>query len=148
MGSSRYAVDEVEGITSGKTKSFCSVFDSADHFSACMFNEYGRWNCFKELAFEIVPLYWFDAGWWQGEALEVPGTRASAAMILLFNSLSPERFEQNFTYVIFKLISVTYVWGISCKIALIWMPLDLTDDKSTLVQVMAWCRQATSHCLS
>ena len=21
------------------------------------------------------------------------------------------------------------------------MPLDLTDDKSTLVQVMAWCRQ-------
>ena len=24
------------------------------------------------------------------------------------------------------------------------MPLDLTDDKSTLVQVMAWCRQATS----
>ena len=27
------------------------------------------------------------------------------------------------------------------------MPLDLTDDKSTLVQVMAWCRQATSHYL-
>ena len=24
------------------------------------------------------------------------------------------------------------------------MPLDLTDDKSTLVQVMAWCRQAIS----
>ena len=36
----------------------------------------------------------------------------------------------------------------SCKIALRWMPLDLTDDKSTLVQVMAWCRQATSHYLS
>ena len=28
------------------------------------------------------------------------------------------------------------------------MPLDLTDDKSALVQVMAWCRQATSHYLS
>ena len=27
------------------------------------------------------------------------------------------------------------------------MPQDLTDDKSTLVQVMAWCRQATSHYL-
>ena len=26
--------------------------------------------------------------------------------------------------------------------------VDLTDDKSTLVQVMAWCRQATSHYLS
>ena len=28
------------------------------------------------------------------------------------------------------------------------MSLDLTDDKSTLVQEMAWCRQATSHYLS
>ena len=28
------------------------------------------------------------------------------------------------------------------------MPRDLTDDKSTLGQVMAWCRQATSHYLS
>ena len=28
------------------------------------------------------------------------------------------------------------------------MPQDLTDDKSTLVKVMAWCRQATSHYLS
>ena len=32
--------------------------------------------------------------------------------------------------------------------ALQWMPQDLTDDKSILVQVMAWCRQATSHYLS
>ena len=39
-------------------------------------------------------------------------------------------------------------WGISYEIDLRWMPLDLTDDKSTLVQVMAWCRQATSHYLS
>ena len=39
-------------------------------------------------------------------------------------------------------------WGISNEIALRWMPLDLTDDKSLLVQVMAWCRQATSHYLS
>ena len=30
-------------------------------------------------------------------------------------------------------------WGISYEIALRWMPLDLTDDTSTLVQVMAWC---------
>ena len=28
------------------------------------------------------------------------------------------------------------------------MPQNLTDDKSTLVQVMAWCRQATSHNLT
>ena len=29
-----------------------------------------------------------------------------------------------------------------------WVPLDLTNDKSTLVLVMAWCRQTTSHYLS
>ena len=39
-------------------------------------------------------------------------------------------------------------WVISYGTALRWMPLDLTDDKSTLVQIMAWCRQATSHYLS
>ena len=38
--------------------------------------------------------------------------------------------------------------GISREIALIWMSLDFTDDQSKLVQVMAWCRQATSHYLS
>ena len=66
----------------------------------------------------------------------------------LLNSLAPGKFEWNFGHVIFKQILVIDGWGISCEIALIWMPLDLTDDKSTLVQVMAWCRQATSHYLS
>ena len=46
------------------------------------------------------------------------------------------------------LILVTDGWGIYCKIALGWLPLDYICDKSTLVQVMAWCRQATSHYLS
>ena len=48
----------------------------------------------------------------------------------------------------FKIISVIGGWSIFCEIALRWMPLGLTDDKSTLVQVMAWCRQGTSHYLS
>ena len=37
---------------------------------------------------------------------------------------------------------------ISSEIAPIWTSLDLSDDKSTLVKVMAWCRQATSHYLN
>ena len=65
-----------------------------------------------------------------------------------FNSLAPGRFQCNFRYVIFKLTLVNGGWVISYEIALRWMPLDFTDDKSTLVQVMAWCRQATSHYLS
>ena len=50
--------------------------------------------------------------------------------------------------VIFKHILVIDGWGISCETALIWMSLDFADDKSTLVQVMAWCRQATNHYLN
>ena len=65
-----------------------------------------------------------------------------------FNSLAPGKFEWNFRHVIFKQILVIDGWGISCAIALIWMSLDVADDQSTLVQVMAWCRQATSHYLS
>ena len=63
------------------------------------------------------------------------------------NSLTPGKFEWNSRYVIFKQIFVIDGWGISCEIALIWMSLDTIDDQSTLVQVMAWCRQATSHYL-
>ena len=64
------------------------------------------------------------------------------------NSLAPGRFEGNFRWVNFKLIVVIDGWCISCEIAIRWMPLDITDDKSTLVQVMAWCHQAPSHYLS
>ena len=64
------------------------------------------------------------------------------------NSLAPGKFAWNFRKVIFKQILMVDVWGISCETALIWMSLDFTDDQSTLVQVMAWCRQATSHYLS
>ena len=97
---------------------------------------------------------------------EVPGTRLTYSSIRgshlwwqihrkrikynwgCLNSLAPGKFEWNFRHVIFKQISVIDGWGISCEIALIWMSLDFTDDQSTLVQVMAWCRQATSHYLS
>ena len=64
------------------------------------------------------------------------------------NSLAPGRFQFTFRQVIFKLILVNGGWGISYEIALRWMPLDFADDKSTLVQVMTWCLQATSHYLS
>ena len=66
----------------------------------------------------------------------------------LFNSLAPGRFERNLRKVIFKLILMIGGWSIFCKIALRWMSVGFTDDKSTLVQVMAWCRQATSPYLS
>ena len=53
-----------------------------------------------------------------------------------------------FNLILGRLTWVNGGWGICYEIALRWMPLNLIDDKSTLVQVMAWCRQATSHYLN
>ena len=65
----------------------------------------------------------------------------------LINSMSPGRCEWKFWLIIFMLNLVINGWGISCEITLRWMSLNLADNKSTLVQVMARCRQATSHYL-
>ena len=48
----------------------------------------------------------------------------------------------------FELIIRNSSLGTCCEIDLMSMPKSLTADLSILVQVMAWCRQATSHCLS
>ena len=64
------------------------------------------------------------------------------------NSLTPGRFEWKFGQLTFMLMWVMDSWGTFCGIVLGWLSQDLTDEKSTLVQVMAWCRQATSHYLS
>ena len=67
---------------------------------------------------------------------------------MIINSLAPGRLQFNFRWAIFMLTLVNRGWGISHEIALGWIPLDLIDDKPSLVQVMAWCRQAASHYLS
>ena len=77
-----------------------------------------------------------------------PDDKKLSMVTVVVNSLTPGRFEIHFRKVIFQLISVIDGWSISCKILLKLMPMDLTDGKSTLVPVMAWCRQATSHYLS
>ena len=58
------------------------------------------------------------------------------------------RCGSNFTSAIFKLILRNDTLSTPCKIVLIWVPQNPIDEKSTLVQVMAWCCQATSHYLS
>ena len=63
------------------------------------------------------------------------------------NSLAPGRSECDSKNVIFNLVLLIGIFK-SYDNALWWMPQDLTDDQSTLVQVMAWCRQSTSHYLS
>ena len=64
-----------------------------------------------------------------------------------FNSLAPGRPECDSENVIFNLVLLIGIFRSSHDNALRRMPWDLTDDKSRLVQVMAWCCQATSHYL-
>ena len=66
---------------------------------------------------------------------------------LRVNSLAL-RSECDSKNVIFNLVLLIGILRSSHDSALRWIPQDLTDDKSTLVQVMAWRRQATSHYLS
>ena len=77
-----------------------------------------------------------------------PSSSYGITRVWWVNSLAPGRFEWNSRSVSFKVISVIDGWEIICEIALRWMSLDLSDDNSTLVQVMAWCHQATSHYLN
>ena len=61
------------------------------------------------------------------------------------SSLGHWRCSSNLKSVILKLIVHNSSMGIHCDFALRWMPKNPTNNKSTLVQVMAWCSQAISH---
>ena len=71
-----------------------------------------------------------------------------ARNICYVNSLASGRCGSNFKDIIFELILWIDTFSATSKIVVRWMPQNSTNDKSTLVQVMTWCRQATSHCLS
>ena len=62
------------------------------------------------------------------------------------DALAPAICSSNIKSIFFKLISTInhkYILH-SSESTFWWMPKDLTDDFSTLVQIMAWCHQATS----
>ena len=63
------------------------------------------------------------------------------------NSLAPGRSYCDFKNVIFNLALLIGIFKSSYVNVIRWMPQQFTDDKLTLVQVMAWCCQATSHYL-
>ena len=58
----------------------------------------------------------------------------------------PGRHGCHFKTAIFNLVLLIGIFTLSNNNAPRWMPWDLTDGKSTLVQVMAWGRQATQTC--
>ena len=62
--------------------------------------------------------------------------------------LAPRRYGFNLKLDILKLIRRIDILSTSNEIALRWMPQNLTNDTSTFIQVIFWCRQATSHYLN
>ena len=64
------------------------------------------------------------------------------------NSLFPGQFTCGLKCVIFKCIVVTAFTSISSTMALRWMVLNRSDNKSSLFQIMAWSLTATSHYLN
>ena len=86
----------------------------------------------------IMPNSWQAITW----------TSDDTVYVSLINSLAPGRSACNFENVVFKLALLIYIFKSSYDNVARWIPQELTDDKSTLVQVMAWCRQATSHYLT
>ena len=66
---------------------------------------------------------------------------------LVDKSLAPGS-EYDCKNVFFNLDLLIGIFRSPYENALQWMPQGLADDKWTLVQVMAWCHQATSHYLS
>ena len=67
-----------------------------------------------------------------------PYTRTHTSLDSFTRHVKPFSLKKltHFRYIIFKQILVNEVLSISRGIFLMYMPLDLTDDDSTLVQVM------------
>ena len=61
------------------------------------------------------------------------------------DSMALRRCDFNFIFEIFQYTKVIAILSISCEIILRWMSADSIDDKKALVQLVAWCHQATSQ---
>ena len=65
----------------------------------------------------------------------------------IWNLLCAAGYSCNSAYDIF-----TFQWQVSCRFPMNmpsnWLPKDLTDDKSTSIQLIAWCCQAINHYLN
>ena len=72
--------------------------------------------------------------------LKVPDLQDSKRYVV--TSLAPRRCGSNLKRVIFKLFIQNSSLETHCEIVFMWMPQNLTKEKSTLVQVMAWLHQA------
>ena len=71
---------------------------------------------------------------------------SSCWIISLINSMIPERCDSNFKSIIFKIITHNSSLDTRCKIAPRWMLRP--NEKSAIIQIMAWYLEKTNHYLS
>ena len=64
---------------------------------------------------------------------------------IFVNLLAPGRCGINFKSVIFELIVQNSSLGTHHEITFRWMPHNLTNEKSVLAQVMAWCHYLNQY---
>ena len=109
-----------------------SKFASSQWEMALLCNDVSHWlGTGLDLIFDVSCS---DLTTWEGTRLVVPVMAAKQHALLT-----------HWPLVLALLIGI---FRSSHDNALRWMTQDLADDKSSLVQVMAWCHQATSHYLS
>ena len=91
---------------------------------------------------------------WGGDVILIMTARTTATKTPIFvvstvrshfNSLAPGKCGSDFWKINFKLVTQNGSLRTQC---LRWIQENTFDDKSTLVEVMAWCHQAASHYLS
>ena len=100
--------------------------------------------CYGSLLFQVMRMYSNGGGYgWGIGTMEI-------RIIFLYgiNSLVPGRCGNDFKSVISRHMLLIESMKIACEIAPRWMTQITCEDKSILVQVMAWCCEAPSHYLS
>ena len=88
---------------------------------------------------------------WQLYEMHFSGRNISTSnqtSVQLVNPLSPRWYGNDFKNAITEYILRIKCMSMLDEIALHWMPHKTFDEKSTLVQITAWWRKATSHYLS
>ena len=71
-------------------------------------------------------------------------------LLCRLNALDPGRRGDINSVISEHMVHITLMstFKIACKIAVMWMLQNTYEDKSRLVQVIAWCLQTTNHCPS
>ena len=97
--------------------------------------------CANQKLLKSQQFFMFMKAWFFYISLSDFSHRPSRNCVVISNKLLSNYFLNFHTY-------EAYVYWPFPDIALKWLSLHISDDYSKLIQLMRWCSQATTHCLS